>query len=60
MQNTRGGALKDLRDTFASQLLTTGVQLGYLSVQLEHADVSITARHYAHWIEGDHYCRGGE
>ena len=48
-------ALKDLRDTFASQLLTTGVQLGYVSVQLGHADASITARHYARWIEGDHY-----
>ena len=47
--------MKDLRDTFASQLLTAGVQLGYVSAQLGHADVSVTARHYARWIEGDHY-----
>jgi integrase len=48
-------ALKDLRDTFASQLLTAGVQLGYVSAQLGHADVAVTARQYARWIEDDHY-----
>ena len=48
-------ALKDLRDTFASQLLTAGIQLGYVSSQLGHADVAVTARHYARWIEGDRY-----
>jgi len=48
-------ALKDLRDTFASQLLTAGVQLGYVSVQLGHADVAVTARHYARWVGGDDY-----
>jgi integrase len=48
-------ALKDLRDTFASQLLTAGVQLGYVSQQLGHADVAITARHYARWAGGDTY-----
>jgi hypothetical protein len=48
-------ALKDLRDTYASQLLTAGVQLGYVSTQLGHADVAVTAHHYAHWIEGDAY-----
>jgi integrase len=46
---------KDLRDTFASQLLTAGVQLGYVSRQLGHADVSVTARHYAKWAGGDAY-----
>jgi integrase len=35
-------ALKDLRDTFASQLLTAGVQLGYVSSQLGHADAGVT------------------
>jgi integrase len=35
---------KDLRDTFASWLLTAGVQLGYVSTQLGHADVAVTAR----------------
>jgi integrase len=31
--------MKDLRDTFASQLLTSGVPLGYISHQLGHADI---------------------
>jgi integrase len=48
-------APKDLRDTFASQLLTSGVSLGYVSRQLGHADVSVTARHYARWCGGDSY-----
>ena len=47
--------LKDLRDTFASQLLTAGVQLGYVSQQLGHADVAVTARHYAKWCGGEGY-----
>ena len=46
---------KDLRDTFASQLLTVGVQLGYISTQIGHADVAVTARHYARWAGGDAY-----
>jgi len=56
---TRAGVgarrLKDLRDTFASQLLTAGVQLGYVSAQLGHADVGVTARHYARWAGGESY-----
>jgi len=44
--------IKDLRDTFASQLLTAGAQLGYISRQLGHSDVSVTARHYARWAGG--------
>ncbi len=47
--------LKDLRDTYASHLLTAGVQLGYVSQQLGHADVAVTARHYARWAGGDIY-----
>ena len=47
--------IKDLRDTYASQLLTCGVQLGYISAQLGHADVGVTARHYARWAGGDSY-----
>ncbi len=46
---------KDLRDTFASWLLSLGVQLGYVSQQLGHADVAVTARHYAKWVGGDAY-----
>ena len=56
---TRAGighrALKDLRDTYASHLLSAGVQLGYVSAQLGHADVAVTARHYARWAGGDLY-----
>ncbi len=46
---------KDLRDTFASQLLTAGVSLGWISRQLGHADVATTAQHYARWAGGDSY-----
>ena len=53
-------ALKDLRDTFASQLLTAGVQLGYISAQLGHADVATTAKHYAAQVEGQSYSRPAE
>jgi integrase len=52
---THARSPKDLRDTFASQLLTAGVQLGYVSRQLGHSDVSVTARHYARWAGGDSY-----
>jgi len=48
---------KDLRDTFASQLLTAGVQLAYVSAQLGHGDVATTARHYARWCGGSAYRR---
>ena len=53
--STRAHTPKDLRDTYASQLLTAGIQLGYVSRQLGHSDVSITARHYARWAGGDAY-----
>ncbi|MBW2396522.1 MAG: site-specific integrase [Deltaproteobacteria bacterium] len=46
---------KDLRDTYASQLLTAGVKLGHISEQLGHGNVAITARHYARWISGKGY-----
>lgn len=46
---------KDLRDTFASHLLSAGVQLAYVSSQLGHSDVAVTARHYARWTGGDRY-----
>ena len=35
---------KDLRDTYASRLLTARIQLGYISVQLGHADHNVTAK----------------
>jgi len=31
------------------------VPLGYVSTQLGHADVSVTARHYARWVEAEYY-----
>ncbi len=46
---------KDLRDSYASWLLSAGVQLGYVSEQLGHGDVSVTARHYARWMGGATY-----
>jgi len=56
-QRSKLGAVrfKDLRDTYASQLLTAGVQLGYISRQLGHADVAVTAQHYARWGAGSEY-----
>ena len=48
-------AMKDLRDSFASQLLTCGVQLGYVSRQLGHASPTVTTEHYAKWCGGDEY-----
>lgn len=47
--------LKDLRDAFASQLLTAGVQLGYVSKQISLAHLAVTARLHARWAEGDLY-----
>jgi integrase len=48
-------ALKDLRDTYASQLLTCGVNVAYVSRQLGHADLNVTTRHYARWCGDDEY-----
>ena len=41
--------------SFHSRLgsFTAGVQLGYVSRQLGHSDVSVTARHYARWAGSD-------
>jgi integrase len=46
---------KDLRDSFASWLLSLGVQLGWVSRQLGHAGVAVTSAHYARWCGGDVY-----
>jgi len=40
----------DLRHTFASQLLSRGANILYVSQQLGHADPSITLKIYAKWI----------
>jgi hypothetical protein len=50
-----GVVMKDLRDTLASQLLSAGVPLGYVSQQLGHSTVAVTATHYAKWCgEGEY------
>ena len=49
--------MKDLRDTFASQLFSAGITLQYVSRQLGHSTTTLTETHYARWIpEGDVYC----
>src|SRR5262249_16420136 len=47
-------AIKDLRDTYASQLLSAGIPQAYVSQQLGHATWAVTAHHYARWIPGDY------
>lgn len=47
-------SIKDLRDTYASVLLTAGIPLKWISLQLGHGSVAVTERHYARWI-GDGY-----
>lgn len=51
------GAIRreDLRDTFASQVLTCGIQIGYVSKRLGHADMGVAVRHYAKWCGEDDY-----
>ncbi len=51
----RPHAPKDLRDTFASQRLSAGVPLGWISKRLGHAHSAVTARHYAVWVDEDGY-----
>lgn len=41
---------KDLRDTFASQLLTVGVPLERIKKYLGHATIRVTEKHYATWV----------
>jgi integrase len=50
-----GHKLKDLRDTYASQLISAGIQLGYVSEQLGHSGIAITSRHYARWCGSNGY-----
>jgi integrase len=51
-----GRRMKDLRDTFASGLLTAGVPIAYVAELLGHADAGATAaHHYAKWIRRTRY-----
>jgi hypothetical protein len=47
--------IHDLRDTYASQLVSAGIPLAYVAEQLGHADMATTARHYARWITRGRY-----
>ena len=48
-------ALKDFRDTFATQLVIHGIVLKWVSLQLGHGTVGVTERHYARWMAQDGY-----
>jgi len=42
--------LKELRDTYASHLLTQGIPIQFVSRQLGHGGVSVTEQHYAKYL----------
>ena len=46
-----GHTPKDLRDTFASWLVSLGAPVAWVSESLGHANWAITARYYARWME---------
>lgn len=46
---------KDLRDSFASQLLTAGVPVAWIAKRLGHGNIAVTVRHYANWVDEDGY-----
>jgi integrase len=49
-RNGREPKPKDLRDSYASHLLTLGIPIGYISRQLGHAGTSVTEQRYARWV----------
>jgi integrase len=46
---------KDLRDTYASVLLSNGIPIAHISKQLGHATIAQTLRSYAKWCHGEDY-----
>lgn len=46
---------KDFRDTYASTLVTHGIVLKWVSLQLGHASLAVTERHYAAYMAVDGY-----
>ena len=49
------GRPKDLRDTYASTLITHGIVLKWVSLQLGHANLGVTERHYSSYMAVDSY-----
>ena len=48
--------IKDLRDSYASHLLSSGVVLAFVARQLGHGKTTVTERHYAKYLpDGDVY-----
>jgi site-specific recombinase XerD len=50
LAEVKGGHAHRFRDTFAVELLLTGVPLERVSVLLGHQSVRITERHYSPWV----------
>jgi len=46
---------KDFRDTYASNFIAHGIVLKWISLQLGHASVAVTERHYARYMAVDGY-----
>ncbi len=46
-----GHTPKDLRDTFASWLVSLGAPVAWVSESLGHSNWAVTARHYARWMD---------
>ncbi len=46
-----GHTPKDLRDTYASWLVSLGAPVAWVSESLGHANWAVTARHYARWVD---------
>jgi integrase len=46
--------IKDLRDSYASHLLSSGIVLAFVARQLGHTKTTVTERHYAKYLpDGD-------
>ena len=51
LANVHGGHAHRFRDTFAVELLLSGVPLERVSVLLGHHSTKVTERHYAPWVK---------
>jgi integrase len=49
-RKVQGGHAHRFRDSFATELLLTGVPLERISILLGHHSIEITERHYSPWI----------